>query len=285
MTPDILTQFQDIKLIQDKILYINDDEKRRLYYRLELEKQKLEARIYPPKFQKGLKQLVYISSQRDTKRVEGTTIDFIKNTTESFKPELILVEDNSRIAKLAMELEFCKNLAKYENIPLELINPVESEKIGFLLERGYSKDEIYLRYAIYALADFFNTHEEYTASEADFQVELEKLAHALNRICNWNYDFSFSNFRHLYKQFTDFDFDINDRRSYVNYVTYTLFDVESDWQKFNIMNADIIYFQDREAVKNIYLALQKYNKILVVTTGLHYSLQKPALKKMFDLIS
>jgi hypothetical protein len=272
-----------ISISQRQVVHINDGDKRRANYSKNVNKVKSN----PPIFQNKNKHLLYLSVQKlNVKR----QVNFVSNTVEKvfkdFKPDFMLFESVTDLNSWKTEINACLPLAVEYKIPFSSINLTEGETVEFLENKGYSKDEIYFAFCIQVLDKFFKKNQdEYILEEQSFAVFIENYLKGFEQKWSWEgYNFSFENFTRLYEKFTDFEFDINDRRAYTNYTGHELFEQYTDWQRFNMLNADIIYFQDIIAVKKIYLALQKYDKVLVVTTGFHYILQKPALEKMFELL-
>lgn len=303
-----------LEKIQDKVLYINDNESKRAYYLtnpIELTNPTEKTVPYKPIFRKGDKALAYIGLHH-TRDPESEAIKLINQTINEFQPELILFESQQNINDFRQEaienisgdiqkygwytvaLNAVKNqgenfyllvLAIHKNIAFDTIEGSKKDEIAYLLKKGYTKNQIFFSYCIGVLLNFHRTKAESLRTKEYFIKLLQRTLDDLVKNTDWlKYDFSYNHFRKLYKKFVDFDFDITDERSYKNFASYCLIDQGDVWEIFNKLNADNIRSRDRNCVKRIYEALQTHNRVMAVMGITHPMLQQPAIREIFELL-
>lgn len=308
-------QAQIIKNVQSRIIYINDNSRLREYFLtepIEIEEPTKKGIPYIPLFKTGNKMLQYVGIYH-TKNPENEAIKVIEEKLKSFKPDFVLFEGmqnfndfedslrkrvKKRIENLGwdewrqkcIQLDGENLYTMYhclaKGIECKSIEPTKKQVTDFLLEKGYSKDEILFNMCLHILVDFNRIeNDNHTQNEHNFIRLLQARLDDYKENVTWdNYNYSYSQFQKLYKSFTDKEFDIKDKETYQKYRSHELSGDDKDINYFTQMNIDYCYCRDTEAVKKIYLALQKYNKVMVVMGLKHSVLQQPGIRAIFEKI-
>jgi hypothetical protein len=248
------------------------------------------------------KNLLFYGSKHITDPSDPMFVD-IKNRIATFKPQLILVGDSkpkSEEKRLALETEIRKEdesltiqnrsdigyvikIALENNIAWQPLEPTEPMLLQHLLDKGFSKGEIFAFRGMQSVIQYQNI-----SNKPDLQRYFQNSLDAIHQATNWeDFDYSISHFIKMVNDIYATEFTLESLISTVDLKNYAYPNSKPhSWTEQSIVNKiweEAWKFRDINAISKIADALDNNERVFVIYVASHAVVQEPALRKLFEL--
>lgn len=236
---------------------------------------------------------------------DDSIIEDIKSRVTTFKPQIILVGDakpkskedtqkfedellgqNQReVIKNRGDIGYIIRLALEQNIPWQPLEPSDTDLINHLLEKDFSKDEIFAFRGMQTLIQYQN------AKRTDnLENYFQKLFEQLRQASNWkDFDCSEQNFLKIVNKIYKSEFTLERLISLADLKSYAYPNSKpigwSDQSVINKIWETAWKFRDIHSALEVVEALKHYDKVFVLYGASHAVVQERLFNKLFGKVN
>jgi hypothetical protein len=250
---------------------------------------------YLYEIRKGDTTLFYFGAAH-SRNSENTMFSEIESQFDQFHPDLVLVEgiddiqnrkekNQKQIQTMTVaeiidkggEAAFAVALAAKNNIEYDSPEPKDAAVYNFLLESGFSKEDIFAQSILLILPQY---HRQDTKN--GFETYVQNFIKTFKESTNWvDFEYTYEQGMKIIEKILGKSLDVENEANPMVYVDPIAWEDRKDTQTvINKISAAIGLYRDRFMVGEIAKALKTHKKIFVVFGASHAVMQEPALREL-----
>jgi hypothetical protein len=210
--------------------------------------------------------------------VEGVSVSGDKNV---FNNKIEVASREEIIEKMG-ESGFLVRLAVEKGIKWHSPEPSDQDLYNYLLEKGFSKDQIFTWEVFHVLPQYNRL-----LKHMGFKEYVQPFIYRFKESTNWeNFDYSYERAIDLGEQILNKKIDVESSPDALDYIDPIPWKEKVTNQTvLNRISETSSLFRDRKIVSDIADGLRTHNKIFVLYGASHAVVQETALKKIFEAIN